>query len=401
MKRVLSILITILLLFPITVLARDKDITSYIKELSEVSSDDYETVSTSSVAYDNSNDKNLRYVGANPNNYVKFNNELWRIIGVVKTDDGTFTKIIKDTSIGNYKWSSTDTNWTTSSIESYLNGTYYNSLNSEAKDLMTKVTWNLGDNNGVSILETNSREFYNFTLSNNTWEGYVGLIYPSDYLYATGLTRKECLTNNVLDKYTADSFCTKSNYLTSTNKMWTMTTYIDSDNKKEVFNTSNKIDHNSNIEEYEIKPVVFLTNNVMITEGSGEKTNPYIIKKYETNKVELDLNEEEVMTSLLKSSFGDLADKDIDLSLLINDNDNIIIEDDMIKGIKQGTSEITVSVDGKLYILEVGVNPLRVTVPDTEKNSYRLFIMILILLGFIITELVIYIRQVFKHRRKA
>jgi len=30
-----------------------------------------------------------RYIGADPNNYVKFNDELWRIIGVFDTDDGT------------------------------------------------------------------------------------------------------------------------------------------------------------------------------------------------------------------------------------------------------------------------------------------------------------------------
>ena len=31
---------------------------------------------------DNTSDANIRYYGANPNNYVSFNNELWRIIGV-------------------------------------------------------------------------------------------------------------------------------------------------------------------------------------------------------------------------------------------------------------------------------------------------------------------------------
>ena len=31
---------------------------------------------------DNTSDQNIRYYGSNPNNYVSFNNELWRIIGV-------------------------------------------------------------------------------------------------------------------------------------------------------------------------------------------------------------------------------------------------------------------------------------------------------------------------------
>ena len=50
-----------------------------------------------------------RYTGADPNNYVSFNNELWRIIGVFPTDDGTGNienrvKIIRNESIGRYSW---------------------------------------------------------------------------------------------------------------------------------------------------------------------------------------------------------------------------------------------------------------------------------------------------------
>ena len=57
------------------------------------------------------NDKDIteyRYRGASPKNYVTFNNEVWRILGVFPTDDGTGKienriKIIKDQSIGEYK----------------------------------------------------------------------------------------------------------------------------------------------------------------------------------------------------------------------------------------------------------------------------------------------------------
>ena len=45
------------------------------------------------IAYDETVDNNLRYIGANPNNYVSFNNELWRIIGTFNNiDDGTGIK---------------------------------------------------------------------------------------------------------------------------------------------------------------------------------------------------------------------------------------------------------------------------------------------------------------------
>ena len=65
---------------------------------------------TDELKFDNTADNNLRYVGANPNNYVSFNNELWRIIGVFNNiDDGTGMtetrlKIVRNESIGTYSW---------------------------------------------------------------------------------------------------------------------------------------------------------------------------------------------------------------------------------------------------------------------------------------------------------
>ena len=101
-------------------------------------------------------DKNVRYIGANPNNYVYFNCsdytnptadtcELWRIIGVfnnVTKADGSkenLVKIIRDDSLGNYYWdykkngvgTSTSTNdfgsndWSDSQLMMMLNPTNY------------------------------------------------------------------------------------------------------------------------------------------------------------------------------------------------------------------------------------------------------------------------------------
>ena len=45
---------------------------------------------TYTLAYDGTTDNNLRYVGSNPCNYVKIDNEIWRIIGVMNNiDHGT------------------------------------------------------------------------------------------------------------------------------------------------------------------------------------------------------------------------------------------------------------------------------------------------------------------------
>ena len=102
------------------------------------------------LVYDGTVDNNLRYIGANPNNYVLFNNELWRIIGVMNNiDDGTGKKetrlkIIRDEPIGEYSWdnkasgigSSTSRNgsndWSDSALQQVLNsGAYYNRTSGE------------------------------------------------------------------------------------------------------------------------------------------------------------------------------------------------------------------------------------------------------------------------------
>ena len=45
---------------------------------------------------DNTVDTNIRYYGSDPNNYVSFNNELWRIIGVF----GDNVKLVRSESLG-------------------------------------------------------------------------------------------------------------------------------------------------------------------------------------------------------------------------------------------------------------------------------------------------------------
>ena len=65
---------------------------------------------------DDTTDKNLRYVGTNPKNYITFNNETWRIVGVFNNittidDNGnekqeSLVKLIRDEDIGSYSWDS-------------------------------------------------------------------------------------------------------------------------------------------------------------------------------------------------------------------------------------------------------------------------------------------------------
>ncbi|MBR1413416.1 MAG: type II secretion system protein [Bacilli bacterium] len=88
-----------------------------------------------SLIYDGTSDNNLRYIGATPNNYVSFNNELWRIIGVMNNVKGSSTsssagetrvKLIKDVPIGDMVWNHECTKTTCSQCACVENEKYGN-----------------------------------------------------------------------------------------------------------------------------------------------------------------------------------------------------------------------------------------------------------------------------------
>ncbi len=134
------------------------------------------------------NKTEYRYAGVNytdgetpyVHNYVEFNNELWRIIGLVNVKVGSNVeqrvKIVRTDGVGeqkafgNYYWDTSNNNWTTSKLKDMLNGIYYESgtgdcykssstsqcdfntgtdlpkgLDETARNMIDKeVTWNIG-----------------------------------------------------------------------------------------------------------------------------------------------------------------------------------------------------------------------------------------------------------------
>lgn len=205
-----------------------------------------------------------RYEGKNPNNYVRFNNELWRIIGVfeVETTSGTteqLVKLIRNESIGNIVWDTSgyngSNNWANSDIKAILNGQYYNgedisysyrnpsnpnisnqtvsiagvSINSAARSMIENTKWNIGGASGntqtASAFYIEERETVGAKANPSvaTWNGYIGLMYPSDYGYAVDSAICSRTTN--LDDYNVTSSCETNNWLFNSDYQWTMTPF--------------------------------------------------------------------------------------------------------------------------------------------------------------------------------
>ena len=213
---------------------------------------------------------NIRYYGANPNNYIYFNCsdysnqtsstcETWRIIGVF---DGKL-KLIRGSQIGKYSWDNKNTStgaennsgkndWTTARLMKLLNprdyykvdsndnnlgqSLYYNSAsgkcysgqnnatvdcdftstgikNAETRNMIAETTYNLGGWNSNSVYSNQIYEYERGTTVYSgrptTWKGKIALAYPSDYGYAADLNQCKDKTLYDYDNRT----CTSNNWM--------------------------------------------------------------------------------------------------------------------------------------------------------------------------------------------
>ena len=241
-------------------------------------------------------DGNVRYMGANPNNYVRFNDELWRIIGVfnIKSSESSGTqkrvKLMRVESLGNMEWATNNTNeWGNSTLQTYLNGDFYNSM--AQKDLIENAFWNLG---GIDSFTTSTASLYYSSERGTTvyeghstyWIGKIGLMYPSDYGYATSggtiSNRSTCLSQALYNwKNSSYSDCINNDFLYNANiYQWTITPF--NTLQGGVFRIYYVSTNGEMIRDYVgiklgVFPVVYLKSTVKIINGDGTLTNPYAL----------------------------------------------------------------------------------------------------------------------------
>ena len=296
-------------------------------------------VSTSGLFIDDTKDVNLRYTGATPNNYVYFgnDNELWRIVGIFNVTDseGNTTrklKLVRDSALGGYSWDATGNNdygindWTEADLKKELNEDYldttltanktnwYNSywdsstqkpvlrqtgtfnyttvIKEKYQNMISNSVWNIGGNSytdsapySINLLTQYNRERDKITYQNSrptTWTGKVGLIYASDYGYAS--TYAECHNNLrvgvTYDKATnkwdyTNGLCNTDNWLVKNSWYWTLSLF--NNNADGVFRAggTGTVDDTHACNQYLVFPSLYLKSVIKITSGNGSKSNPY------------------------------------------------------------------------------------------------------------------------------
>ena len=257
----------------------------------------------------NTRNNSYRYSGQNPNNYIWFNNEMWRIIGSIPVcltascgSSGTrLVKIVRRNPIGSLDFDTTfSTNvWGNSSLYDLLNNHYYatskENLNGQQhpgctsngrpakcdyteKGILStsyygKMVKNVYWNTGVSPIDQTPSDAYNWEIKTQTTQGYVGLINPSDYGYAAsssfhGYNLSNYNEYNIPEQnwlYGGGQFIelVASNYTGAV-----MIHYVS--------NYGHSI-HGGLSMGFNTLPVVYLDSSVYIIDGSGTEADPYII----------------------------------------------------------------------------------------------------------------------------
>ena len=291
---------------------------------------------------DDTKDANIRYSGSNPNNYVEFGNsgELWRIIGIFNiTDSYGVTsqklKIVRNSSLGTYSWDATGNNnygindWTDADLMKELNGDYldttltenkkdwYNSkwdsstnkpkfsqtgefdytkvIEEKYQNMISESVWNIGGSNynpstdpkSLPTLEQYKAERGTMTSQTDQatlWTGKIGLIYTSDYGYAS--TDEECRNDlNAGQVYNADTKvydytnvkCKNNNWLYYKTTYWTLDYLYSKDRVVLCINAKGNVANNGVYNMVSTIPATYLKSDIYFKSGTGEKSNPYIL----------------------------------------------------------------------------------------------------------------------------
>ena len=307
---------------------------SYIENL-------YNTAATENgLVKDDTDDQNIRYAGSDEDvkNYVSFDGDVWRIIGIV---DGK-VKLVKEESIGYYSWDSSPSNMNTGQgyniwetidgkikadgttkadlnillNDGYYGGSYSNItcyggssnsirtcpttiLNTTLKSMVDEnAIWYLGGQSysdpnvvpyGLPTLKAYDNERGTKVYSGHTdiakteWTGPVGLIYPSDYGYAS--TDTECRINlragvTYIDETWnySNTKCKNNNWLHKNSSYWTMSSRIAYSSGIIRVVIGGSVHDTIAFSTLGVFPSVYLKSNILIESGDGSSSNPYILK---------------------------------------------------------------------------------------------------------------------------
>ena len=221
------------------------------------------------------------YKGANPNNYIAFNNETWRILSLEA--DGSLKLLAKSDGVNRFDQANSNT-WETSPIKTYLNEEYLATITMN-QDKIVPHTWSIGGvtyNNSDLAAQINDE---NETISQTA---SVGLITASEYLRANP-NIEQC--GNYSLNNTNRTTCKTTNWIynivPSGALMWTISPIANSNSHLHVVSANAYYyDTDGALYSYPangemvssgiVYPSLYLTSSIKL-QGSGTEQNPFTI----------------------------------------------------------------------------------------------------------------------------
>ncbi|MCI8567841.1 MAG: hypothetical protein HFG48_00815 [Bacilli bacterium] len=220
--------------------------------------------------YDDTSYNNLRYI-EDPNNYVIFNDELWRIIGVMNDagDPNGTIKLIREEPAESYDESYTwggGGEWATNVGDSALDAYFYESINKSDLSKIYNAKWYTGpiidhDYHSNANIESHFLFMHEAERVSNSHiiNRNVAILYLSDFIFVSEYSREE------------NWLAMKSySYFTLTQ-----------DNEEFVFAIENgsikNVDQTMEGHSSYLYPCIYLKNEVKFVKGNGTSTNPYLL----------------------------------------------------------------------------------------------------------------------------
>ena len=258
------------------------------KSLSDCVIAQYTGIKNSNIYYHDSNltngagDSSYRYAGADVKNYICLgsseatcpDDNLYRIIGVFGDNnhgikDQQLVKVIKNTSIGNIKWNRSNSNvWANASLNTTLNSTFKTEKLSGFEDKIAEVSWRVS---GYSTSAATVKTVYTAEITNatKTHTAKIGLMYPSDYGYAT---TPDYWTTNLFDYDTAAK---NKDWLFLGSYEWVLSPGSGDFNGAWNVNSSGRAYNNGGVVYASaVRPSFYLLSSVKYVSGSGTSSLP-------------------------------------------------------------------------------------------------------------------------------
>ena len=229
-------------------------------------------------------DNSYRYAGASDsvNNYICLGSDeatcpdanLFRIIGVF----GDKTKVIRAKSVGYKQWHTSQVNtWSSSSLNTYLNGEYLTSLGTLADKIAT-TTWKVGGGLWSNIATLVPKTAYQYEVgssaSTTTVDKKIGLMYVSDYYYSASPSAWTLVGYNESDA-TKDYRAAKTiNWLYSGSYEWTISRRSDLSDFAFLVRSAGDVYNDFVTLGIVVRPSFNLESSVKYVSGSGSMSDP-------------------------------------------------------------------------------------------------------------------------------